>query len=295
MAIAAESSRFTAANEVTGEHDVSELAGLAALAAELDRVEAELDSEREARARAENAVRSAREALAMEVRAREEALAVAAHDLKTPLAVLSLQIHRTLRKEVPLDPERLTAYLSSMARQTRHMTALVDRLLDASQISVGNLELHLETFDLAELVHEVGERLAPDIELSGCRLTINAEAPVIGLWDRMRLDQVVTNLISNALKYGSGKPVDVLVQSEGGIARFAVRDRGIGIAAKDHERVFEKFERAEVSGLEPGVGLGLWIVRSIVHALGGRIGLSSARGYGSTFTVFLPKRPLSLP
>jgi signal transduction histidine kinase len=116
---------------------------------------------------------------------------------------------------------------------------------------------------------------------------VHADGPVIGRWDSTRLDQVVTNLISNACKYGQGKPIEVTVRGDAEIARLAVRDRGIGIAAKEQGRIFERFERLDDAGRVPGTGLGLWITREIVEAHGGRIRVDSEPGDGATFIVEL--------
>jgi signal transduction histidine kinase len=118
---------------------------------------------------------------------------------------------------------------------------------------------------------------------------LEAPAPVEGAWDEFRIEQVLTNLLTNAMRYGAGKPIDVTVAQVGGDAHIGVRDHGIGIAPDDHERIFGQFERTESSRKQaPGLGLGLYIAQQIVQAHGGRIRVDSAPGQGACFTVVLP-------
>ena len=116
-----------------------------------------------------------------------------------------------------------------------------------------------------------------------------------GKWDRLRLDQIVTNLLSNAMKYGSGEPIEVAMTGTPEAVRLEVRDHGIGIAPEHQSRIFDRFERAVSGRHYGGLGLGLWIVRQILDALGGSIRVRSAPGEGSTFTVELPRAQPQLP
>jgi signal transduction histidine kinase len=138
------------------------------------------------------------------------------------------------------------------------------------------------------LVGEISERFAEPLSRAGCELEVHLPDKLVGRWDRMRLDQVMTNLLTNAMKYGPGKPVTVTVTQEAGSARISVRDRGIGVAEPDRARIFGRFERAVSERHYGGLGLGLWISRQIVEGLGGRITLESHVGEGTTFTVELP-------
>jgi signal transduction histidine kinase len=112
----------------------------------------------------------------------------------------------------------------------------------------------------------------------------------VGRWDSLRLEQVVTNLLTNALKYGAGRPIEVTVEGDDTHARLSVRDQGIGIAEEDAGRIFERFERAVSVQHYGGFGIGLWIVREIIQALGGTIEVRSTVGQGATFTVILPRQ-----
>src|SRR5207245_2118239 len=182
--------------------------------------------------------RSAQEA----VRARDDFLSIASHELRTPLTPLRLQtqILRRLAEGGDFPRERLTKSLDTLERQTSRLEHLVTDLLDVSRISAGKLTLRREPVDLAEVAREVVERYASS---APARISLSA-ASATGSWDRIRLEQVVTNLLVNAIKYGDGKPIDVAVEPGCGMAALVVRDRGIGIAAVDQKRIFGRFERA---------------------------------------------------
>lgn len=217
---------------------------------------------------------------------RDEFLSIASHELNTPLTPLKLQLG-TLRRHTHT-PEKTAAKLEIAERQVDRLTNLVRQLLDVSRITAGRLELEREHFDLRAVVQDVTARLEEQLARSGARVAITPGPPVLGFWDRLRMDQIATNLVSNAVKYGDGKPVEVEVSTRAGIARLAVSDHGIGIAADHQARIFGRFERAVSSRNFGGFGLGLWIVRQIVEASGGTIAVASTPGLGSTFTVELP-------
>lgn len=226
------------------------------------------------------------------IQKRDDFLSVASHELKTPLTSLDLNIATFMRlteqgrlETVP--KEKLHHRLKAIERQSQRLRELVEDLLDVSRISAGKLELHKEKVDLGALLEEVAQRFSEQAQRSGCPLELEAH-PVEGYWDRGRVDQVITNLLSNAVKYGSGKPVQARVVREEDFAVIEVTDQGIGIAPKDHTRIFERFERAASPRSFGGIGLGLWITTQIVEAHGGTISVDSEMGQGSTFTVRLP-------
>jgi signal transduction histidine kinase len=227
------------------------------------------------------------------IRARDEFLSIASHELRTPLTPLQLQVQslRRLasRSELPLD--RLQQKLALAERQVERLGGLVANLLDISRITGHRLLLELEEVDLAALVRDVTERSRDHLQRVGCTLDLRAPAALVGRWDPMRLEQVLTNLLSNAMKYGAGKPIHVEVAAAGGQALLTVRDEGIGIAPEDQRRIFQRFERAVSERHYGGFGLGLWICRQVVEAMGGSIDVQSALGAGATFTVRLPILP----
>jgi PAS domain S-box-containing protein len=227
------------------------------------------------------------------VRLRDEFLAVASHELKTPLTPLRLQL-QGLRRLVeapgnePVPPERLLRAVRGCESQVRKLAGLVNDLLDVAKLAQGRLPLNLEAVDLRAVVGEVLEQLSAEAVRAGCRVEVGDGPPVVGRWDRLRLEQVVTNLLTNAMKYGAGRPIHVTVGWAHGMARLAVRDEGIGIAPEHRGRIFGKFERAVSERHYGGLGLGLHITQQIVGALGGSILVESEVGRGSTFTVELP-------
>ncbi|WP_375769150.1 ATP-binding protein [Archangium gephyra] len=227
------------------------------------------------------------------VRLRDEFLAVASHELKTPLTPLRLQL-QGLRRAVegqggePVAPERILRAVRGCESQVRKLAGLVNDLLDVAKLARGRLPLHLEAVDLGAVVREVLEQLSSEAARAGCEVELVDGTAVVGQWDRLRLEQVVTNLLTNAFKYGAGRPIHVRVEWEEGRARLSVRDEGIGIAPEHRGRIFGKFERAVSERHYGGLGLGLHITQQIVSALGGAILVDSEVGRGSTFTVELP-------
>ncbi|QSQ13019.1 protein kinase domain-containing protein [Myxococcus landrumensis] len=227
------------------------------------------------------------------VRLRDDFLSIAAHELKTPLT--SLQLHlQGLRSQAttdtPLPKERLSARLESANAQTQRLGRLVNDLLDISRISQGQLDVALSPVDLVALMRGQLERSRESFVHAGCPVRFDApDHPLIGQWDALRLEQVVANLLSNAMKYGAGRPIEISLREQEGLARLRVRDHGMGIAEEDLSRIFERFERAVSVRHYGGFGLGLWIAREIVRALGGTIQVESTPGQGATFTVTLPR------
>jgi signal transduction histidine kinase len=159
------------------------------------------------------------------------------------------------------------------------------------RLSEGRLSMELGEVELSALTREVLERLADVFERAGCAVHLEAPEPVRGRWDAQRLDQVLVNLFTNAAKYGAGRPVHVRVEETEALARVTVRDEGIGIAPEALPRLFGRFERAVSDRQYGGLGLGLYISRQLVEAMGGRVRVDSQLGEGSTFTVELPLRP----
>ena len=243
-------------------------------------------------ARSEAREREKAAALTAAARARDEFLDAASHELKTPLTSMLLQLQKLARRRShgapALDPD-LERSLALVERQLGRMTKLVNDLLDVSRFGAGMAPLALAEVDLAEVARDVLERFSAESEACGSALSLSAPGPVPGRWDRERLDQVVTNLVSNALRYGRGQPIAVTVAGDGQTASLVVADHGIGIPAEEQARIFGRFERGSATRQVGGLGIGLWIVREAVRLLGGDVGVESRVGEGACFTVRLPQ------
>jgi PAS domain S-box-containing protein len=226
------------------------------------------------------------------VRIREEFISIASHELRTPLAALELQVQsmQTHLQKQPLDLTRINAKTVVARRQVDRLARLISELLDVSRIDAGRLELDREAVDLGELVREVVVRFADELERSETTIALAVDGGIIGHWDRLRLDQVVTNLLHNAIKYGKGHPIrmELAVDPATTEARLTVTDEGIGISAADQGRIFGRFERAVSSRAYGGMGVGLFIVAQILAAHDAAIEVHSEPGRGATFVVKLP-------
>ncbi len=235
------------------------------------------------------------EQLRSAVNLRDEFLSIASHELRTPITPLKLQLQLSLQNyghllEADDRFKRLKHSLETSVKQIERLTKLVDNLLDVSRIQQGKLQLSFEITDLCELAREIVERF--NLQEQGDLPPIQLASPPTCVLecDRLRVEQILVNLLSNARKYGEKKPVALSLHSEGQTLKIQVRDYGIGIEPVNHTRIFERFERADSPINVSGLGLGLYIVRQIVEAHGGSIEVESHLGQGSIFTVFLPKR-----
>jgi signal transduction histidine kinase len=233
------------------------------------------------------------------IRARDEFLSIASHELKTPITPLSLQIQSFLQMSedgrLPTaPPETLRRMLRNSYAQVERLEKLINDLLEASRLIEKRLRIEREPASLTQIVQSVLSDFATEITRARCEIRLDLAAGVTGLWDPFRLQQIVINLVTNALKYGPGAPIDIGVERRGErTARLTVRDHGIGIAPEDQERIFQRFERA-VSALHfGGLGLGLFIVRQLVELHEGTVHVESALGQGATFIVELPCEPAS--
>jgi len=228
------------------------------------------------------------------VAARDQFLAVVAHELRTPLATLTLLVDcliTPLHPHSPTEPGDVVVQkrqLVMLKRQVDRLTTLVGEMLDVSRITGGGLQLSLGPVDLRDIVRHVLDRFDLEIQRRHVTLMVNAPDPARGIWDAARIDQVITNLISNALKYGAGRPIEVSVRVEASQAVLVVRDHGIGIPDEEQSKIFGPFAPVLAATHHAGLGLSLWMAQQIVQASGGRIKVDSRPEHGSTFTVELP-------
>lgn len=232
--------------------------------------------------------KEAREAISV----RDDFLSMAGHELRTPLTALQLQILSISKMIGQADgAEKIAARAEKAGRNVLRLSSLVNELLDISRISAGRLRLEHVPMSLGEAVREVVQRHADELQRNGCEVRFSADPDSAGVWDRVRIEQVATNLLANAMKYGKGKPIEIKVERDGDRVRLIVQDHGIGISPEDQQRVFQRFERAVSSRHFGGLGLGLWIARQLVDAHGGTIRVRSEKEQGATFEVELPSGP----
>ncbi len=227
------------------------------------------------------------------VRMRDDFMSIVSHEMKTPLNTLILEVQ--LRKLqlarhnlAAFSEDKLRQMVDKDERQIQSLIRLIDDMLDVSRIRTGKLSIRPTPVDIGKLVASVVDNFAPQMEASGCILQFQQCEPLQGVWDEFRIEQVVANLLTNAMRYGAGQPVQVSVSRRGEYACVEVRDHGIGISPASLERIFCQFERAEGSESSAGLGLGLYIAEQIVTAHGGRIQVESEAGEGALFRVLLP-------
>ncbi|MDB4964969.1 MAG: hypothetical protein JWN44_658 [Myxococcales bacterium] len=223
---------------------------------------------------------------------RDDFLAIAGHELKTPLTALMLQLQHLTRRlgRDDIDSATVVSRLKGAEAHLERLRKLVEELLSVSRVTAGQLTLDRQETDLAEMVRELAIRYEPEFAKAGCALSIDASVETKGVWDRFRLEAVVTNLLMNAIKYGRAKPVAIAVAGDDGTALLTVTDHGIGVRPEDRQRIFDRFERAVSERNYGGLGLGLWISKQIVDAHGGHITLESTPGVLTSFVVSLPRR-----
>lgn len=233
--------------------------------------------------------------LQLSLRAIDEFLSIASHELKTPLTSLNLQGEMFKRRKNRNDPRIyeplvVNEMLEQTNKQVLRLTKLVDDMFDIARIRSGKLVIVQEEFDFCEIIKEALERMRANFTSSSYGLPEIVQCEkILGKWDKMRIEQVATNLFTNAIRYGRGKPIRVELQDMGSFVRLAVIDQGMGIAKEDQAKIFDRFERAVNASEVSGLGLGLYIAKQIVISHGGSIRVESEVNKGTTFIVDLPK------
>lgn len=222
------------------------------------------------------------------VQQRDDFLSIASHELKTPLTAVLLSIQMA-KRQIGKKPEEAIKNLSTAEMNLNRFLKLVSNLLDVSRISAQRLTLNPQEFDLSVLIQEIVERLRPEFTAFDCSLSLDIQPHIIGEWDMIRMEQVITNLLTNAMKYGMGSPIELKLFQEKDTVKFHVKDQGIGISESDISKIFQRFERVAPEQRQyGGLGLGLYITKNIIDAHGGNIYVKSEFGKGSTFIVELP-------
>ncbi len=227
------------------------------------------------------------------VRTRDDFMSMVSHELKTPLNTLMLeaQLRRMYLDKGKLEaftPDKLAGMAERDERQIQRLVHLIDDMLDISRIRTGKLSIRPSQCDLAALVNTVVDSFASQFAAAGCPVELHAEGPAPGFWDEFRIEQVITNLLTNAMRYGAGRPVEISLRSDGAEVELSVKDHGIGIPVEHQALIFRQFERASGTENIAGLGLGLYIADQIVKAHRGSLHVESIAGQGATFRLRLP-------
>jgi signal transduction histidine kinase len=227
------------------------------------------------------------------LRMRDEFMSLVAHELRTPLNTLFLETQmRSLQLKrgntAAFGAQQMGAMIQRDERQIKSMIRLIDDMLDVSRMRSGKLSIRPAQVELMNLLERVVSDLSLQAATTGSSLTLRPHDGVTGCWDEFRVEQVIVNLLTNALRYGCGQPVEVSVERSGDMVRIDVRDQGKGIAASDLERIFEPYERGARNGEPKGLGLGLYISRQLAISHGGELRVTSKPGEGSVFSLVLP-------
>ncbi|WP_278938111.1 hybrid sensor histidine kinase/response regulator [Pseudomonas helleri] len=227
------------------------------------------------------------------VRMRDDFMSIVSHEVRTPLNGLILEtqlrkMHLARDNTAAFTKDKLEAMVDRDERQIQSLIRLIEDMLDVSRIRTGKLSIRPSEFDLSQLVANLLDVFSPQISAAQASISFSAAQPVVGQWDEFRIEQVISNLLTNALRYGAQKPIDVAVYSEEGYAVVQVRDQGIGISQENQQRIFQQFERVAGSHVVSGLGLGLFISEQIVAAHSGKIEVRSELGQGALFKVCLP-------
>jgi signal transduction histidine kinase len=232
--------------------------------------------------------------LEAELRARDDFLAIAAHELRNPMTPISARVELLLLKARHMSEDVPAELMQGLEHLDRLVSAYLRRataLLEVARVSSGKLDLQTADVDLSALIRQVTMNMAPLAECADCRIRITVEDGVSARCDSMAIEQILENLLSNAIRFGAGQPVEIAFASDGEVAELSVRDRGIGISDREQALIFERFRRSGRVKPNGGFGVGLWITRELVRAMQGEISVFSNPGAGSTFTVRLPLTP----
>lgn len=224
------------------------------------------------------------------IAARDEFIAIAAHELRNPMTPIvgqvQLLVSRARREQV--SPVLLQG-LEMLEMAVDHYVQRATSLLELTRLNAEQIPLQPTTFDICDLLRDCARKYEQLAARAGSTLNCDLAEPVVGRWDRLATEQILDNLVSNAIRYGDGKPVNIEVESDPAWVRVRVIDHGIGVAPADRERIFNRFERAAGMSRSGGFGIGLWLCQRLVQAQAGVLELESEPGLGSTFSVRLPR------
>ena len=215
------------------------------------------------------------------------------HEVRAPLQTMTLGLELVRMRIHDSADELPRAWLAErfaqLHRSVLRLTDVAARLLDASRHEGGALRVESADQDARSIVEAVVSRVREDADWADCEIDVSLVGELRGRWDRLHVETILENLLTNAMKYGAGRPVSLRVESDAETVRFEVRDQGCGILPEDVPHVFDRFFRGTVPGRHAGLGIGLWIVKRLVEAHQGSIACESTPGGGTTFEVRLPR------
>lgn len=290
LARALENARSTLIRAIDGSTRTEQAGALRSVLDAVEKVEASSRADAAERAALQHRVHELTHALALS----DEFLSTLGHELRNPLAPIFMQAQYLLDAVRQGEPKALTSdwmvpQLEGFCRRLQKFLEMLNRIMDVSRMSAGQLDLELEQVDLVEVVREVSANFERELSAARSELRLDLPPRLVGKWDRMRVEQIFTNLLSNAIRYGASKPIEVRVAGDLEQVELSVKDEGVGIPEEHQHRIFERFERAGKTRSSGGFGIGLWTVRQSCLALGGHVTVKSRPGEGSEFTVILPR------
>jgi len=290
LARALENARSTLVRVIDGAARTEQTGSLSSALEALEQVAASSRADAAERAALEHRVHELTHALALS----DEFLSTLGHELRNPLAPLYMQAQYLLDAVRQGEPKALTSdwmvpQLEGFCRRLQKFLEMLNRIMDVSRMSAGQLDLELEQVDLVEVVREVSANFERELNAARSELRLDLPPRLVGKWDRMRVEQIFTNLLSNAIRYGASRPIEVRAGGDREQIELSVKDDGVGIPEEHLPRIFERFERAGKTRSSGGFGIGLWTVRQSCLALGGHVSVKSRPGEGSEFTVVLPR------
>jgi signal transduction histidine kinase len=233
--------------------------------------------------------------LAEALAARDRFLSVAAHELRNPMTSMYLRVQQLVNTAGSAGADKQDRMIREIERLEHLMAHYIKRatmLLDVSRVAAGKITLEPVPVDFAALLRDAVEEVRPAAQHAGSQLTVDIPDELRGVWDRLAVEQVIENILSNAVKFGAGQAIEISLGSASDTVSLRVRDHGIGMSKLDQTHLFERFRRGQGAQQHIGFGVGLWLVSELVEAMGGRISIVSATETGSTFTVTLPLTPI---
>ena len=223
------------------------------------------------------------------LRSRDEFISIASHELKTPLTALKLKLdllQRQIQKET--NSERMNEMVKSALQQAFRMNELIEKLLDITQIRAGVMELNYEEISIWDSVQKIISQTHEPMRAAQCELKVEIDKSTTVLTDRIRFEQILTNLLTNAIKYAPSSLIEILASIQGDELSIGVRDHGPGMEESVLKSIFNRFDRGRAPKNTQGLGLGLYIAKSLAVAQGGDLRAESTLGRGTLFQLILP-------